>query len=289
MRQVSDPNSGPRRADALPLLSSTDNVHIRYVRSLQKKRVRYRDKRFVIEGLRLVTHALQRGVRPALAFYTQDFAASIEGGQLVQALATAGSRVWAVSPVVMATLSDTVAPQGIVAVSPMPEPVPTLAQFSTLLLILDNIRDPGNLGTILRTAQATHVDAVLLSEGCVDPYAPKVVRAGMGAHFGLPLFPDLAWPQIEPLIAGKKCLLSEMLGALAPWEVDWTVPLALIVGSESHGVSEEARRLAHGSVRLPMTAEVESLNAAIAAAVLLFEAEHQRHWDSPSPHLPRRE
>ncbi len=257
-------------------ISSPDNAHIKYVRSLEKKRVRYRDKQYVLEGLRLVAHALYRGIRPALVLCTEEMANSPRGQDLLAQLTPSDIPIWIVAAAVMETVSDTVTPQGILAVVPMPEASPTSALQADLLLVLDNIRDPGNLGTILRTAQATCVQAVLLTKGCVDPYSPKVVRAGMGAHLDLPIFPSLDWPEISRLTAEKQRLLTDAQGEYTLWEVDWTPPTALIVGSEAEGAGQEAWSIAQRTVRLPMQGEMESLNAAIATAVFLFEAQRQR-------------
>ncbi len=266
------------------MITSPDNTKVKYARSLHKKRVRYREKRYLIEGLRLVAHALQRGRWPALVFHTEAFAATERGCSLVQRLVSReDTAVWCVTPGVMKVICDTVTPQGVVAVASMQETPFSLALRATLLLILDNIRDPGNLGTILRTAQATHVEAVVLSRGCADPYSPKVVRAAMGAHFDLPLFRDATWLAIEKLVIGKHCVLADADGQLTPWEFDWAPPVAVIVGNEAHGASAEARAMAQLRVRLPMAEGAESLNAAIVAAVMLFEAQRQRRWPSQVP------
>ena len=180
-------------------------------------------------------------------------------------------------------MADTVTPQGIAAVLPMAEPDAAAARLAGFLLVLDNLRDPGNLGTILRTAQAAGVDAVALSMGCVDLYSPKVVRAAMGAHFGLTVLPGQSWDEITALAAGKQVLLADLGGDLTPWQVDWRRPTALIIGNEAHGAGPEARALAQQAVRLPMEADMESLNAAIAAAVFMFEAQRQRRW---ADHFP---
>lgn len=258
----------------LGTITSPDNAHVTYVRSLHKKRARYRDKRYLLEGLRLVGHALDAGHRPALAFYTPEFASG-PGEGLVRALHAAETSAWCVTPSVMGRMADTVTPQGIVAVLPIPDPLP-LAPDATLLLVLDEIRDPGNLGTILRTAQATRVDAVLLTPGCADPYAPKVVRAGMGAHLSVALYPDLSWEEILRLTSGRRRVLAEAAAPLTLWEWDLTEPTALIVGGEAHGAGPQAHAAADISLRLPMAEEAESLNAAIATAVFLFEAQRQR-------------
>lgn len=261
-------------------ISSPDNAHIKYVRSLEKKRVRYREKQYYLEGLRLVAHALQRGIQPALVFCTEEFAHDPRGEQLLAQLDQTDTPTWTVAPAVMDTISDTVTPQGILAVVPMPEPSRDLALQADLLLVLDGIRDPGNLGTILRTAQAAGVQAVLLAKGCVDPYSPKVVRAGMGAHLDLPLFPSLEWSAIGLLIADKQRVLADAQGQVTLWEVDWQPPTALIVGGEAEGASSEAWEAAQLVARLPMQQETESLNAAIATAVFLFEAQRQRQQAS---------
>lgn len=263
----------------LGTITNPENAHVRYVRALYKKRARYRDKRYVLEGLRLVGHALDAGHRPALAFYTDAFASG-PGEALVHALHAGDTPTWRTTPAVMERLADTVTPQGIVAVMPLPEP-PPLSPDADLLLVLDALRDPGNLGTILRTAQATQVDAVLLTPGSADPYAPKVVRAGMGAHLSLALYPDTPWSDVLRLTAGTRRVLAEADAPHTLWEWDWTAPTTLIVGSEAHGAGQEARAAADARLRLPMAAETESLNAAIATAVFLFEARRQRgaRWE----------
>jgi TrmH family RNA methyltransferase len=287
-------------------ISSLDNPHVRLVRSLQdKKRARYREGRYVVEGHKMVAQALAAGYRPALAFFTADYAAGVpvageEAGEappavgpdapaaLLAALAAGETALWQVSPEVMAALADTVTPQGIAAGLPMAQPDAAQARVAGFLLVLDNLRDPGNLGTILRTAQAAGVDAVALSAGCVDLYSPKVVRAGMGAHFRLAVLPGQSWDEIAALAAGKQVLLADLQGTLTPWQVDWRHPTALIIGNEAHGAGPEARALAQQAVRLPMEADLESSTLPSRAAVFMFEAQRQRRWritrppDSPS-------
>lgn len=257
-------------------IRSTANPQVRHVRSLHKRRVRYRERRYLIEGQRVLDTALRIGGDLASAFFTEEFATSAPGAALVERLAAGEAPVWSVTPAVLEHMADTETPQGILAVAAMPEPERSAAAEATLVVALDNLRDPGNLGTILRTSHATGVGAVLLSVGCVDPYAPKVVRAGMGAHFGVRLYPGLEWPRIADLVRGKQILLADAAGEATPWEVDWRLPTCLVVGSEAHGPGAEARRLADRAVRLPMGAETESLNAAVATAVLLYEAYRQR-------------
>ena len=253
------------------MLTSLANERVRYARSLQRERVRTRDRRFLIEGTRLVEEALRAGVRPVLAFYTQRLAASERGRALLEQLETASDAILPVTPAVMATLSETVTPQGVLAVVPMSEaPLPAHG----LLLVLDSLRDPGNVGTILRTAWAAGAGGVVVSRGTVDPYAPKVVRSAMGAHFHLPLRAGVGAVELASMLNGRQAFLADQHGR-PYWQVDWRGDRALIIGGEARG-SEVAAPLAQVRVAVPMVGGVESLNAAVAAGVLLFEALRQR-------------
>ncbi|HLU08834.1 MAG TPA: RNA methyltransferase, partial [Oceanobacillus sp.] len=141
--------------------------------------------------------------------------------------------------------------------------------------ILDNLRDPGNMGTILRTAAAAGVEVVLLSPGSVDAYNPKVLRGGMGAHFRIPVL-EASWTRIAVYCRDLTVYLADMQGDVTYDAADWQQAWALIIGSEAHGESEEASALARQRVYIPMVSETESLNAAVAAGIILFEAARQR-------------
>lgn len=251
--------------------TSTANERVKYARSLSRERVRTREKRFVIEGTRSVHEALQVGVRPVLAFYTSRLTSVAAGRRLLARLQQAAADLVEVTPQVMASMSETVTPQGVLAVVPMPE-LPWPAHG--LVVILDSLRDPGNVGTILRTARAAGAAGVAASIGTADLYAPKVVRSGMGAHFSLPLRSGLDAPALAHLLAGRRTILAHQEGT-PYWQVDWRGDVALVVGGEARG-AEVAGGLAQARAAIPMAAGVESLNAAIAAAVLLFEAARQR-------------
>jgi TrmH family RNA methyltransferase len=142
-------------------------------------------------------------------------------------------------------------------------------------LILDGIADPGNLGTILRTAAAASVGLVVLAPHCVDPFNPKALRSAMGAHFRIPIARQ-SWDEIAGAVSGLSLYLADSGGTLPYYNVDWRGPSALIVGGEAHGADPHARQLAGATVAIPMGSAVESLNAASAAAVILFEIRRQR-------------
>jgi TrmH family RNA methyltransferase len=253
------------------MITSTQNERIKYVRSLARRRVRQREGRFVVEGTRLVGEVVRAGITPRLLLYTEAWASAPDNRQLLSSLLPAEEGDWLVSEAVLVACADTKTPQGVLAVVPFVHLEPS----SGLILILDRLRDPGNLGTILRSAEAAGAGQVLLAPGTVDAYSPKVVRGAMGAHFRLPLV-SLDWPDIAQEVQGRPVWLADLTGELAYDQVVWTQPSALIVGGEATGVGDKARTLATGRVTIPMHGGTESLNAAMAATVILFEAARQR-------------
>ncbi len=251
--------------------TSTANERVRYARSLHRERVRSREKRFVIEGTRAVREALQAGVRPVLAFYTPRLRAAPGGAELLARLEQTAAGLVEVTPEVMASMAETVTPQGLLAVVPVPD-LPWPAHG--LVVVLDSLRDPGNVGTILRTAWAAGAAGVASTTGTADLYAAKVVRSAMGAHFCLPLRSGLDAAALAALLDGRRTILAHQDGT-PYWQLDWRGDVALVVGGEARG-AQVAGALATARAAIPMAAGAESLNAAIAAAVLLFEAARQR-------------
>jgi TrmH family RNA methyltransferase len=223
-----------------------------------------------VEGTRLIEEVVRAGVEPALVLYTEAWATMPANQALLTILASAGESVWEVTDAVLTACADTEAPQGVLAVVPVVD----LEPRPGLILILDQVRDPGNLGTVLRSAEAAGVGQVILAPGTVDPYNPKVVRGAMGAHFRLAVASP-EWPEIGGRVAGRAVWLADAAGETAYDQVEWTTPSALIVGGEATGAGEEAAALATGRVSIPMASGAESLNAAMAATVILFEAARQ--------------
>jgi TrmH family RNA methyltransferase len=199
---------------------------------------------------------------------------SERGINLVKRLEEKSIEVENVESSLLQSLSETETPQGILAVLQCtPLPIPNLLNF---VLIPDKIREPGNLGTLLRTAAAAGIQAVLTPPETTDAFAPKVLRAGMGAHFRLPI-QSMTWEEIKQMSksANLQMYLADMDGQSC-WETDLRQPLALIVGGEAEGASEEARRLADQKISIPMMGKMESLNAGVAGSVLMFEVVRQR-------------
>lgn len=256
------------------MIASTANHHVRLLRSLRDSTKERRGERSVLlEGIRLVAHALESGATPRVALYAPDqLAATPEGAELLSAIAGRPG-CYEATPAVVSAAADTQHPQGIVAACAWPalEPRPGLR------LVLDRIQDPGNVGTLLRSAEAAGVGLAICGPGTADPYSPKVMRAAMGAHFSLPLRVDLGWDEIALELAACQIVYAADAEATMPYfAADWKQPAALIIGGEARGVSANGLALATHYIGIPMVGRAESLNAGVAGSVILFEALRQR-------------
>lgn len=256
------------------IISSSSNSKIQRVRGLLTRRQdRMEQHSFVIEGVRLAEEALITGWTPDLVLYTNQV--SERGMIIVNEFKARGTEVFEIAPQLLNQVTETESPQGLLAIFRQRElPVPEQPDF---LLIADNLRDPGNLGTLLRSASAAGVQAVLLSPGTTDAFSPKVLRAGMGAHFRMPVL-CRSWDAITALIQNYQLtvLLAEASSGITCWDLNLCTPLALIIGSEADGPGQTSRLLATRTITIPMPGKNESLNAAIAASILLFEIVRQR-------------
>jgi len=255
------------------MITSHQNLKIKLARSLSG---RTRDRReagaFLTEGVRLIEEAVQTGWPIRYILYSEEV--STRGHKLIEKSKAMGVNVEQAAFDLIQSLTETEFSQGILAVlDERSLPLPPRLDF---VLIPDQIRDPGNLGSLLRSAIAAGVNAVLLPDGTTDIYAPKVVRAGMGAHFRLPIR-TMSWDEIGGMCKSAALLvyLAEMSG-LPYWESDLRPPLALIVGGEAEGAGEHARKLASKKIGIPMQQGYESLNAAVAGSILMFEVLRQR-------------
>ncbi len=254
------------------MITSSQNPRIKWLHALQgQPRQRREEHAFVIEGVRLAEEALAGGWNARLVIYTEDL--NERGKVVVDGFAARGAAVELVSGAVLRSASDTETPQGLlVALDWRLAPLPAHLDF---VFIPDKLRDPGNLGAMLRTAAAAGVQAVFLPPETTDAFAPKVLRAGMGAHFRLPI-QVLGWDEIAETTLGLNIYLASAGEGLPYTQVDLKSPLALIVGGEAEGASPQATRLSTARLHIPMPGGSESLNAAIAAGVLMFEVLRQR-------------
>jgi len=255
------------------MITSRQNQKVKRIKQLTSQaKFRKKENAYVVEGIRLLEEALQADQIPEQVLYTPDL--DQRGQALVEIFQDQQVTCELATLDVLNTASDTENSQGIIAVFPI-DPLPIPDQ-NDLVLIADEIRDPGNLGTLMRSSLAAGVDMLLLSPGTVDLYSPKVIRSGMGAHFRLPSI-TASWEEILQLTSGLVLYLADMNQGKSCWETDLTGPLGIILGGEAHGPGKNARELASYSVHIPMNTHSESLNAAAAGAILLFEIRRQRY------------
>jgi len=267
-----------RGGRSVATIESPANPTVRMLRELHTHEGRIEHGAFLIEGVRLVAEALATSWSLLAVLYDPERARA--DSQLASLVAAIPGSMPA-SPRAIRHASDTVTPQGIVAAARMPTFSGAIDPTEPLVLVMDGIADPGNAGTMLRSALASGVRTVLATRGSVDLFAPKVVRSGMGAHFRLNLATELGWPRISELLGpGRALVVAQARASLAYYRYNWLDRAALIVGSEAHGPSTDSLQQATAHVAIPLEAGVESLNAAVAASVILFEAKRQREVSS---------
>ena len=226
---------------------------------------------FAVEGLRLCGEAIRCGLSIPQLFLTSE--AQRRYGEALKPLLEAAERVFYLSDDLGALMGDTKTPQGVFAVCRMPKQDSVTLDPQGRYLLLENIQDPGNLGTMIRTADAFGITALVLSAGCTDSYAPRVLRAAMGSAFRLPLLVDQDLGMVVAQM--RSANIAVYAATLNPDSVPvWDLPkngVAVAVGNEGNGVTPELIAQCEASVHIPMKGEAESLNAATAAAILLWE------------------
>lgn len=256
---------------------SVQNPKVKQWSALLTRRGRDEQNRFLLEGVHLVQEALHNGIAVTTVLYALDKGLPAE---LSQSLAPQVELI-GVSPTVLAKCSDTGTPQGVIAVAGKPDLAfrDVMARERTLIVAVDGVQDPGNLGTIIRSADAAGATGVLLGKGTVDLYNPKTVRATMGSLFHLPVL-ECDLPAVLPELQGLGTrIYSTSLSADSHcYAADLTVPVCFVVGNEGSGVSPQVDRLVTDRVKIPMPGKAESLNVAMATTVLLFEAMRQRGY-----------
>ena len=246
------------------LIQSTQNETVKRMRSLAAKKGRQETGLHLIEGERLVRDAISSGADIAELF--------IEEGREAEDMASSAPRVYTVSRRVMESMTDTGTPQWICAAVRTQDTTPPESYPQGLIVALDRVQDPGNLGTILRTVDAMGAAGLLLGGGCADPFGPKVLRSTMGSVYHIPLWQGELTAELAKL---REAGFSLICGHLAGTEVLPEVgdKCVLIIGNEGSGVSDEVADMCK-KYRLPMYGRAESLNASVAAGILMYEIAH---------------
>ena len=244
-----------------------------------QRRHRLEEGRFVVEGPKMINEALAAGVTPEVV-YVDSAGARAEIWGLSERCEAAGSEVLVLQPGVLARACDSVTPQPVAAVvANLDRPLADLRDARPGLIVVGvGLQDPGNAGALVRSAAASGAAGVIFAAGCVDVYNPKAVRATAGTLFKVRLSigePALAIAE-ELRRWGLELFATVPRGGRPCWEVDLTCPSAVMVGGEAGGLPSEVQRAVPGRVTIPMSAGVESLNVAMAATVICFEAARQR-------------
>jgi len=248
---------------------------------LRDARTRSAERAFVVEGPRAIDAALDRGARFETVYFGPN--AEVAFPALTARVTACGSPVAVLKEGVLEKVGTTRTPQPVLGVVAMPDVHRRVLASDGLVIMGVALADPGNLGTLIRSAEAAGAAAILLGPGSVDAYNPKVVRASAGAIFGLPVVDAVSegWSAVDALDALGE-LGRQRLGATAgadatPYpQVDFTRPTAVVLGNEAHGLGPDLDAHLDGRVTIPMTGPAESLNVAVAGSVLCFESARQR-------------
>ncbi|MCK9905429.1 RNA methyltransferase, partial [Frankia sp. Cpl3] len=263
-------------------ITSLQNPQIKRLQQLLERKGREASQTFLVEGVHLVEEALLSDSDVLTLVYDMERGIDSVCERALQTRGEQGIRLIAASAAVMAKLSETKSPQGIVAEVTQRKHVwedwlEQQKEQNFLVLLLDELQDPGNLGTIMRTAEAAGVDALVLGNGSVDLYNGKVVRSTMGALFRLPIFVtslETAVQQLKEI--GSRILVTTLSGqSVAYDEADYQGSVGIVIGNEARGVSSQLIAKASQSVHIPLYGKAESLNAAVAAGIMVYEARRQ--------------
>ena len=236
-------------------ITSLDNQYVKRVTSLHKKKYRDEYKEFFIEGIKTIEEAIKYNKIIKNIFYCPDM--------INYNLEFPANEV---TKEVISKMADTSTPQGIIAICSIPK---YELKNKQKLIYLDRVQDPGNVGTIIRTADAFGFDGILLSKGCADVYSPKVVRATMGSLFHIPIIQDVDIKEIKNL--NSKIYSSSLETTNFLNEISIDEPFILVIGNEGQGISEEIKSITDEFVKINMMGNAESLNASIAAGILMYE------------------
>lgn len=256
------------------LITSTRNPRVVMARKLDQRKHREEQGRFGVEGLQLLGMALDAGYRPQEVFYCEDLFAGETAPMLLQRFRQVRAELIAVSAEVLCSLSERDTPQGLFATFQLPDTGLDTIQLrgDELVIVLDRLRDPGNVGTILRTADAAGAGAVLLLTPGVDLFDPKTVRASMGSLFNLPVAQtgDAAHLFGRLKGAGLRIIGADSARGLLWTQVDWRGGAALVLGSEAQGLSDEVISSITEWAALPIYGKADSLNVAVAGGVFMY-------------------
>ena len=253
-------------------LTGLQNPVVKAAAELKQKKYRTQNGLYLAEGLRTAEEAVAYKAVETLFYVATDDDRTM---RLLEEAAMQNIKLVCVNENVMKKIADTETPQGIIAVCKMRQPkLENLLASGKMLLVLDRVGDPGNIGTMLRTADAAGIGGLVLLKGCADIYAPKTVRSSMGSLFHIPVLSGVSEQEFVSAAkkAGYDLLVTCLDGADNLYKADLSGRIAFVMGNEAGGVSETLLEKADKRVYIPMAGRAESLNVAMAAGIVMFEA-----------------
>lgn len=260
------------------MITSTSNARVKRLGNLiKKKKVRDAEKVYIVEGIRMFKEVPKEELREV---YVSESFYKKEKDVIEEVLQGSSVKPELLTDSVYAHISDTKSPQGILCVIDQKEYTleKIIREDNPHMIVLEHLQDPGNLGTIFRTAEAAGVTGIIMDKGCVDIYNPKTIRSTMGAIYRVPfVYVDDLHLAINKLKEKDISVYAAHLEESVDYdEPDYTKGCAFLIGNEGNGLTKETADLADSYIKIPMAGQVESLNAAIAATVLMFEVSRQR-------------
>lgn len=263
----------------MPVITSTSNQRVKDVAKLRDRRQREKQHRFLIDGARELLRAISAGIELSEVFVCESVCHSDDAREVLNLLSQSGVTRWDVTPQVFAKLAFGERAEGVLAVAPTPMRELSRLQLpaTPLVAVLEGVEKPGNLGAVLRSADAAGVSALIVADGRTDLFNPNAIRASLGTIFTVPIASatsdeTAAWLREHSI----PCYAARVDGALLYTAVNWHHPSAIILGSEAAGVSSLWHESNVTSIRLPMLGVADSLNVSATAAVLFYEALRQR-------------
>jgi len=255
------------------IITSKDNEIIKHIKLLEKKKVRDEYNEYILEGIKVLKEAIDENVEIIKLVVSEEKQADGEFAKLISKIEK--EKIVYVTQNLFKYISETITPQGILGIAKKKNC--ELNKYDDTIFILDNIQDPGNLGTIIRSLDSCGLKQLILSENTVDCYNSKVVRSSMGAIFRIDIFENQNLKtRIEELkLLGYKIIVTSLDTDKTHFDIDYKKS-AIIIGNESKGVSKDVLELADKKIKIPMLGKTESLNASVAASVIMYEIVRQR-------------
>ncbi len=260
-------------------ITSSSNSTIKEIKSLYKRKERWKKQLFLVEGIKIVEECMDNGY-PITNIVYSDELFNVRGGEAFFNKIKSYDRLINVPDKLYKDICDTENPQGVLAVAKFEinSAESIKDKNNPFLLLLDEVQDPGNMGTIIRTADAFGIDGIIITEGCVDVYNPKVVRSTMGSIFRVPIYHELDGRKIIEEFKKQNINIysSSLKGSQYIQDTNFKEGSILIIGNESRGVSHTLYSLSDKLISIPMIGEAESLNVAVASSIIMYEVMRQR-------------